>query len=78
VDIKVLSKDNIIYIPITALLQENGLNYVYVVVDGKAYLKKIETGDRTEEWVEVISGLDEGERIVIEGVGKISEGQKVE
>ena len=78
VDIKVLSKEDIIYIPITALLQQNGVDYVYVVADGKAYLKEIETGDRTEEWVEVVSGLSEGERIVVEGVGKVSEGQKVE
>ena len=78
VDIKVLSKTDIIYIPITALLQENGMDYVYIVDDGKAYLKEIETGDRTEEWVEVVSGLSEGERIVVEGIGKVSEGQKVE
>jgi multidrug efflux pump subunit AcrA (membrane-fusion protein) len=78
VDIKVLSKTNILYIPITALLQENGIGYVYIVDDGKAYLKEIETGDRTEEWVEVVSGLSEGDRIVVEGVGKVSEGQKVE
>jgi multidrug efflux pump subunit AcrA (membrane-fusion protein) len=78
VDINVLSMEDIIYIPITALIQENGMEYVYVVVDGKAYAKEIESGDRTEEWVEVISGLDEGERIVVEGAGKISEGQKVE
>jgi len=78
VDIKVLSKSDILYVPITALLQENGTDYVYVVVDGKAYRRDIETGDRTEEWVEVLSGLDEGERIVVEGIGKVSEGQKVE
>ena len=78
VDIKVLSKTDIIYIPITALLQENGVDYVYIVDDGKAYMKEIESGDRTEEWVEVVSGLSEGDRIVVEGIGKVSEGQKVE
>lgn len=78
VDIKVLSKKGVIHVPITALLEEGGMEYVYVVEDGKAYRRKIETGDRTEEWVEVASGLDEGERVVVEGVGKVSEGQKVE
>jgi HlyD family secretion protein len=78
VDIKVLSKSNVIAVPITALIQEDGTEYIFVVEDGKAYRREIETGDMTEEWVQVVSGLDEGERIVVEGVGKVKEGQKVE
>jgi multidrug efflux pump subunit AcrA (membrane-fusion protein) len=78
VDIKVLSKADVIAVPITALLEEEGTEYVYVVEDGKAYRRDVETGDRTEEWVQVISGLDVGERVVVEGVGKVKEGQKVE
>jgi RND family efflux transporter MFP subunit len=78
VDIKVLSKTDVISIPITALLEEDGMEYVYVVEDGKAYRREIGTGDRTEEWVQVVSGLDVGERMVVEGVGKVKEGQKVE
>jgi len=78
VDIKVLSKTDVIAVPITAMLEEDGTDYVYVVEEGKAYRREIDTGDRTEEWLEVVSGLDEGERIVVEGVGKVKEGQKVE
>ena len=78
VDIKVLSKEDVLIVPITALLEEDGVDYVYVVEDGKAYRRKIVTGDRTEEWIEVISGVEVGERIVVEGVGKVSEGQTVE
>ena len=78
VDIKVLSKTDVLSVPITAILEEDGTEYIYVVEDGKAHRRDIETGDRTEEWVQVVSGLDEGERVVIEGVGKVKEGQKVE
>jgi multidrug efflux pump subunit AcrA (membrane-fusion protein) len=78
VDIKVLSKEDVIYVPITALLEEDGMEYVYVVFGGKAYRREVETGERTEEWVEIVSGLEEGERIVVEGIGKVGEGQKVE
>ena len=78
VDIKVLSLSNVIAVPITAVFTEDGTEYVFVVEDGKAYHREIETGDRTEEWVEVVSGLDEGERVVVEGVAKVKEGQKVE
>ncbi len=78
VDIKVLSKTDVISVPITALLEEDGVDYIYVVEGGKAYRREVETGDRTEEWVQVVSGLDEGERAVVEGVAKVKEGQKVE
>jgi multidrug efflux pump subunit AcrA (membrane-fusion protein) len=78
VDIKVLSKIDVIAVPITSVIEEDGREFVFVVEDGKAYHREIETGDRTEEWVQVVSGLDVGERLVVEGVGKIKEGQKVE
>ncbi len=78
VDIKVLSKTDAIAVPITALLREDESEYIYVVEDGKAYRRDVETGDRTQEWVEVVSGLDAGERVVVEGVGKVKEGAKVE
>lgn len=78
VDIKVLSREDVISIPITALLEEDGREYAYVVEDGEALRREIEAGERSEEWVEVLSGLEVGERVVVEGVGKVKEGQKVE
>jgi multidrug efflux pump subunit AcrA (membrane-fusion protein) len=78
VDIKVLSKTGVVAVPITAVLEEDGTEYVYVVEGGKAYRRDIEAGDRTEEWVQVVSGLEVGERVVVEGVGKVKEGSKVE
>jgi HlyD family secretion protein len=78
VDITVLGRVDVISLPVTAIIPENGKSYVYVVEDGKARLQEISTGDSTKEWVEVISGLEEGDRVIIEGVGKVKEGQKVE
>ena len=78
VDIKVLSRKGIISVPITAVLQEDGASYLYVVEEGKARRREVKTGEKSEEWVEITSGLAEGERVVIEGVGKVREGQKLE
>jgi len=77
-DIEVLNKKNVITVPITALLEEFGKDYVYVVEGGKAQRHQITTGVKSQDSVEVTSGLDEGERIVAEGVSKVKEGQKVE
>lgn len=78
VDITVLGRAEIISVPITALLAENGKNYLYVVEGGKVRRREVETGDKTREWVEVISGLEVGDKVVVEGVGKVKEGQKIE
>ncbi|MDY6795643.1 MAG: efflux RND transporter periplasmic adaptor subunit [Actinomycetota bacterium] len=78
VDIEVLSKTDAISVPINALMVEDGKNYIYVVKEQKAYRRDVATGDRSGEWVEIVSGLEEGDRIVVDGVGKVKEGQKVE
>lgn len=78
VDIKVLSKTQVVAVPVTAVFEQDGQEYVFVVEDGKAYLREIQATERTEEWVQIVSGLDEGERVVVEGVAKVKEGQKVE
>lgn len=78
VDIEVLSREGIIFLPVTAVFSEEGRDYVFVVEEGKARRREVEIGERSEEWAEVLSGLEEGERVVTEGVGLVKEGQKVE
>ncbi|WP_350340640.1 efflux RND transporter periplasmic adaptor subunit [Candidatus Solincola tengchongensis] len=78
VDIEVLSREGIISLPLTALFSEEGRDYVYVVEEGKARRREVTVGERSEEWVEILAGLEEGERVVTEGVGLVKEGQRVE
>ncbi len=78
VDIKVLSKEQVIAVPATAVFEEDGRRHVFVVEEGKARRREVREAEKTAEWVQVVSGLDEGERIVVEGVSKVKEGQKVE
>lgn len=78
VDIEVFSRKGIVSLPVTALLSEEGKDYVFVVVDGKAQKREVIAGERSEEWVEILSGLEEGERVVVEEASKVKEGQRVE
>jgi len=58
-------KENVIAIPETSLIEEEGNYVVYVHVAGESFEKRaITTGIRNRGWVEVTSGLDEGEQIV--------------
>lgn len=42
---------------------------VYVIREGKAYQRLVETGVRREGWVEIVSGLRAGETVAVEGAG---------
>ncbi|WP_340106192.1 efflux RND transporter periplasmic adaptor subunit [Rhodohalobacter sp. 8-1] len=58
-------KENVIAIPESALIEEEGNYVVYVHVAGESFEKRaITTGIRNRGWVEVTSGLDEDEHIV--------------
>jgi cobalt-zinc-cadmium efflux system membrane fusion protein len=65
------SKNSIdaLVVPSSAILEEQGANYVYVQVTGESYTKRaIQTGSSDGKNVEIINGLIEGERIVTDGV----------
>ncbi len=50
---------------------------VFVVKEGKAELRRVTLGLEGKEWVEIISGLEEGESVVIRGQRILREGDKV-
>lgn len=67
VDIKIVTnnKKNVIIIPDNSIIEFEDGKYVYVLQDGTAKLRKIETGVEGEDMVEIISGLKEGEKVVL-------------
>ena len=64
-------------IPAAALVNEDNQTVVYVVEDGAAVRRIIETGIRSGENIEVLSGLDESEQIVVTGQGSLRDGRRV-
>lgn len=64
-------------VPGNAVLEKSGQSIVYVEVDGIAYEKNVTTGLDTGRRVEIISGLEQGERIIIKGQNYISDGSIV-
>lgn len=58
-------KDNVIAIPESALTEEEGNFVVFVQIAGESFEKRIiTTGIRNRGWVEVLSGVAEGEHVV--------------
>lgn len=65
-------------IPQQAIVQRGQLIGVFVVDESNiARLRLIKTGKPHGDRIEVIAGLSEGERIVVENVGAISDGTKI-
>lgn len=51
--------------------------YVFVVKDGKARYTIVELGTRIDDKYEIISGLEEGEQVVVKGNTNLLDGMKV-
>lgn len=59
-------------------LTHEGDRYVWVVTDGQAERRKVQIGDLTRTGVVIAGGLHEGDRVVTDGMVKISNGTRVE
>jgi len=68
---------DLLVVPEEALLPEQGDVFVYVIADGKAAKRKIQTGQRRVGSVQVTAGLEPGEMVVIEGTQKLRDGASV-
>ncbi len=64
-------------IPEQALVPEGDRKFVFAVRDDKAVRVEVRTGRRRPGEVEVVDGLAEGDRIVIEGTQKVRDGVSV-
>jgi len=64
-------------IPEEALVPEQSRQFVYVVEDGRAARREVQIGRREPGKVEIIAGLKDGDRVVIEGTQKVREGGAV-
>lgn len=68
----------ILRLPVEAVVRRGQLEIVFVVEDLKARLRLVKTGKRFGDRVEVVSGLNSGETVVIEGATSLLDGQPVE
>lgn len=65
------------YIPLSAIYQTGDMPNVWVINDGVVALRPIKVGAFGDNQVQVLEGLQDGDRIITAGVQKLREGQKV-
>ena len=72
-----LQVENILQLPESSIIPIEDNHYVFVENEGKAVRKSIKIGRRHPGVVEVLSGLVEGEQVVVEGALKLRDGSAV-
>ena len=69
--------DNAVVVPKEAMVLESIGDTVYVVAGDVAERREVETGFEESESVEILSGLEEGEKVIVVGQEALSQGTPV-
>src|ERR1022692_3300343 len=73
-----LGMQKVVSVPLAALMERGQLQSVYVVENGVAHTRLITTGRRNSDAVEVLSGLNAGEKVVLPVPVGLQDGARVE
>ena len=77
VELAVRQIDDALTVPAIAVIPELGSKKVFVVEDGLATPRLVETGVRTDTEVEITRGLVEGDRVIVSAIQRLSSGLPV-
>ncbi|MDF9408657.1 efflux RND transporter periplasmic adaptor subunit [Pelotomaculum isophthalicicum JI] len=66
-----------VWVPVGALVKRGSEVTVFVIRDDKSFTKKITTGDTIGNQIEITSGLDPGEELVVRGALYLHDGDPV-
>lgn len=77
IEITIENKENTLRVSDMAIFEMDSENYVYVVQQGKAVLRKVETGLEGEDYTEILSGLSEGETVIVSPSTDIGDGVRI-
>ena len=76
--LRFLQKDRALYINRSAVLELNGKLYAFVLGDDKKVRRTtIQSGIRNTEEVEIIAGLKEGDKVIIDNISRLHDGMEV-
>ncbi len=77
IEITIEKKDNVLRVPDMAIFEMDNEKYVYIVENEKAVLRKIEVGLEGEDYIEILSGISEGDTVIVSPSTDISDGTRI-
>ena len=64
-------------IPFAAVRRDRGGEFVYLLVDGKAHKTAVRSGIRIKNRVEILDGVNSGDRVIARGFLGLTPGKQV-
>jgi HlyD family secretion protein len=77
VHVTVWSADDALTVPVSALFRKGDKWAVFAVRDGRARTTAVDIGQRNNRLAEVVSGLSEGDRVLLHPSDRVSDGVAV-
>lgn len=77
VELSIKNKDNVLAVNSEAVVLKNGKNTVYVVEGDRAVAKEVVTGLDTGVLLEIVKGLNSGDKVIVKGQTLVEQGSKV-
>ena len=71
VEMVLSEKPKAIVIPKIAVIEEGGSKYIFVVQNNQAIRKTVITGYEQDQFIEILQGVEEGERVIIKGQASV-------
>jgi HlyD family secretion protein len=66
VTISLEAHENVLTVPVKAIRRERGKNVVYLMSSGGPQPREVKIGWKDSQWVEILSGLEEGQTVLLE------------
>ena len=76
-DLKVREAKDAVSAPASAVFRDGRRDTVWVVADGSARKRTVRLGTQGEDSVEILEGLQPGDRVVVRGADTVREGQQL-
>jgi len=72
-----VGEDHLPRVPVASVIARGQMEIVFVATNGIAQLRLVKTGKRIGDEIELLSGVEAGERVVVEGAPELRDGQAV-
>lgn len=72
-----VAETKLLIVPKESVIQRGQMELVFVVREGHASLRLVKTGKKLTTGYEILSGLEDGEQVVVRGAAKLADGQPV-
>jgi RND family efflux transporter MFP subunit len=77
VNVELVNKTNVLSVPNAAVTVRENTKSVYVIKDGKAFMRIVMTGITDGRQTEILSGISQGEIVVTLGANNLKDGSVV-